>query len=171
MLLALALVLSLSAMPSLAQDKASDRECLFGIWYMEWMKYDKEEDVIHIKNTKYTRLKMFRPDGEYACLEMWMDKKGSVFFMTHEHGTYYYKKGEYSEMGRKLIPGQSEFKLTDDETINGRWYNATDQLKKVKNSPKELEKFLFDISKLHGKRQIVNTKFEKMLQQLVFGMK
>ncbi len=171
MLLALTLVLSLCALPSLAQGEASDRKCLYGVWYMEWMKYDREQEVIHIKNTKYTRLKMFRPDGEYACVQMWMNKDGNVVIQPHEHGTFSYKKGVYSEMGRKLVPGKSEFNLTDDETINGRWYNTTDQLKKAKDLPKEVEQFLLDASKMHTTKKVDNANIEKAIKKHIFGVK
>lgn len=173
-LLALAFVLFSNIMPAHAQDKASDREELFGVWYMEWMKYDKENEILHIKDTKYTRCKVFRPDGEYASLEMWLRNDGNIVLSPHEYGTYSYKNGEYIEMGRKLIPGISEFNLTDDETINGRWYNATDQIKKVKNCPKEIEQFFVDCCKYRtipkdedGKIE----KIEKMIKQYIFGVK
>ncbi len=171
LLLALTLILSFTALPSMAQGEASDRKCLYGVWYMEWFKYDGEQEVLHIKNTKYTRVKVFRPDGEYACVQMWLNKDGNVVIQPHEHGTYYYKNGEYSEMGRKLIPGKSEFNLTDEETINGRWYNSTDQIKKAKTCPKEVEQYLLDVSKMRGALVVEDVEISKLIKHHIFGVK
>ncbi len=174
-LLVLAFVFVSNVMPTWAQDKASDRESLFGVWYMEWMKYDKENEVLHIKNTHYTRAKVFRPDGEYACLQIWLKKDGSVAFIPHEYGTYSFKNGEYIEMGRKLVPGRSEFNLTDDETINGRWYNATDQIKKVKKCPKELEQYFVDCCKLRSRSctqyTVEDAEIKGMIKKYIFNVK
>ncbi len=170
-LMAFAFVLFSNIMPAHAQGKASDRECLFGVWYMEWMKYDKEDEILHIKNTKYTRCKVFRPDGEYACLQAWLNRDGSVTLSHHEYGDYSYKNGEYIEMGRKLVPGRSEFNLTDDETINGRWYNATDQIKKVKNCPKKMENYLLNICKTRTAKVVDDAEIEKMIKKHIFGVK
>ncbi len=170
-LLALAFVLFSNAMPSRAQDKASDREELFGVWYMEWMKYDKEDEILHIKDTKYTHVKVFRPDGEYACLVLFLRKDGSISLSPHEYGTYSFKNGEYIEMGRKMVPGQSEFNLVDENTLTGRWYNSTDQSKKVKDCPKELEQFFVDCCKFRTIPNDEDGKMEKLIKQYIFGMK
>lgn len=79
-------------MPVMAQKLASDNKNLFGVWYMEWFQFDKESEKIHIKNSMYTHVKVYRPDGEYACLLMSVKKDGGINILPHEHGTYSYKK-------------------------------------------------------------------------------
>ncbi len=170
-LYALAFVLLSNIMPSLAQDKASDREGLFGVWYQEWQKYDKEDEQLHIKETKSTSVKVYRTDGEYACVRMYLQPNGNIALMPHQHGTYSFKNGEYIEMGNKLIPGKSDFKLVDDETFTGRWMNMTDQWKKVNNCPKEVEQFFVDCCKYRTIPKDEDGKIEKMVKQYIFGIK
>ncbi len=168
-LLALAFVLLLNVVPALAQEKASDREELFGVWHTEWLKYDREDELLHVKNTQYTIIKVFRPDGEYASLEAWL-KDGAVVLMPHEHGTYSYKNGEYIEMGRKTIPGRIEFNLVNEDTRTGRWYNCTDQSKKVKNCPKALEEYLVECSKLRTRQVVDDAEFKEFIKKHIFSV-
>ncbi len=174
-LLTLAFVLFSNVMPSWAQEKASDREELFGVWYMEWRKYDKEDEMLHIKDTNYTCVKVFRPDGEYACLETWLRKDSSLVVLPYEYGTYSFKNGEYIEMGRKMIPGKTSFQLVNEDTRTGRWNNSIDQSKKIKNCPKVLEQFFVDGCKYQvipvDEDGNIDKKIEKMIKQYIFNVK
>ncbi len=170
-LLALAFVLLSNVMPSWAQEKASDRKELFGVWYAEWLKYDKEEEVLHIKDTQYTILKVYRPDGEYASLQAWSKGDGVIVLLPHEYGTYSYKNGEYIEMGRKTIPGKIEFKFVNEDTRTNRWYNCTDQAKKIKNCPKALEQYFVDCCKQRTMQVVDDAEFKDFIKKHIFGIK
>ncbi len=171
MLLSLTFLLSFAALPSLAEGKASDREELFGVWYMEWRMYDKEEEMLHIKNTNYTCVKVYRSNGEYACLEAWLKKDGSIRIVPHEYGTYSFKNGEYIEMGRKMIPGKTSFFLINEDTRAGRWNNCVDQSKKIKKCPKALEQYFVDCCQLHIIHTVEKADIEKMIKKYIFKVK
>ena len=77
----------------------TDRD-LIGVWTLEWMQFDGEKKIVCGKETGYTQFKYYGPDGEYACAEIVLTRKGTVVVMPHEYGTYTFKNGVYSEMGR-----------------------------------------------------------------------
>ena len=64
------------------------------------------------KTTGYTQFKYYGPDGEYACAEIAMTRDGKVVVMPHEYGTYTFRNGVYSEMGRPAVR-PSDMVLTD----------------------------------------------------------
>ena len=77
----------------------TDRD-LIGVWTLEWMQFDGEKKMMCGKTTGYSQFKYYGPDGEYACAEIAMTSDGKVVVMPHEYGTYTFKNGVYSEMGR-----------------------------------------------------------------------
>ena len=92
--------LLLCALQANAQTaRVADRE-LIGAWTLEWLQYDGEKKIMGGKTTGYSQFKYYGPDGEYACAEIVLTRKGTVVVMPHEYGTYTFKNGVYSEMGR-----------------------------------------------------------------------
>ncbi len=99
----------------------TDRD-IIGVWTLEWMQYDGEKKIMCGKTTGYSQFKYYGPDGEYACAEIVLTRDGKVVVMPHEYGTYTFKNGVYSEMGRPA----STLTLTDKTHFRGRWKNRSD---------------------------------------------
>lgn len=78
------------------------------------------------------------------------------------------RSGEYIEMGRKMVPGQSEFYMVDENTKGGRWYNRIDESKKVKDCPKGLENYLLECSRSGVTPP--SGKMIKMIKKHIFGI-
>ena len=57
-------------------------------------------------------------------------KEGKIFLNPHEYGTYTYKNGIYSEMGRPAVK-PNEMMLEDATHFKGRWKNRTEAWVKV----------------------------------------
>ena len=116
--------LLLCALQANAQTaRVADRE-LIGAWTMEWMQYDGEKKIVCGKANGYTQFKYYGADGEYANAEIVLTRDGVVVVMPHEYGTYTFKNGVYSEMGRPA----SELVLTDKTHFRGRWKTRNDLL-------------------------------------------
>jgi hypothetical protein len=64
--------------------------------------------------------------------------------MPHEYGTYTFKDGWYSEMGREKI--KDGMKLTDKNTAIGTWMNRHDVWKK-KVLPDKVVKYIVNCCK------------------------
>lgn len=128
MLLMLAQV---SVVPASAQRKFSDKD-IIGVWILESMQFEGEEKII--LGTKYSQAKYYGPTGEYAAAEIVMPEKGKYAIMPHEYGTYSFKKGQYTEMGRKGV-----FVLTSKTTARGKWNKCIQVWKKVR-IPESLRK-------------------------------
>lgn len=110
--------------PASAQRKFSDKD-IIGVWIMESMQYEGEEKII--LGTKYSQAKYYGPTGEYAAAEIVMPKKGKYAILPHEYGTYTFRKGQYTEMGRK-----GEFVLTSKTTARGKWNKCIQMWRKVR---------------------------------------
>ena len=117
---------------------------LIGVWTLEWMQFDGEKKIMCGKTTGYSQFKYYGPDGEYACAEIVLTRKGTVVVMPHEYGTYTFKNGVYSEMGRPA----STLTLTDKTHFRGRWKNRSDSWVKQPNMPEKVVRYIVDYCKL-----------------------
>ena len=108
--------------------KVADKE-LIGAWVMESMQFEGEKKIMCGKESGYSQFKYYGPDGEYACAEIGLSKDGKVVVMPHEYGTYTFKNGVYTEMGRSTKDG--DMVLVDKNTFKGRWKNRHDVWKKT----------------------------------------
>ena len=120
-------------------QKVADKE-IVGVWLMESMQWDGERKTMCGKETGYTQFKYYGADGEYACAQIAMTKDGQCVVMPHEYGTYTFKDGWYSEMGREAI--KDAVILTDKNTYKGRWMNRNDIWKKQTNMPEKLVNYI-----------------------------
>lgn len=123
--------------------KIADKE-LVGAWVMESMQYEGEKKMMCGKETGYTQFKYYGADGEYACAQIALTKEGKCVLMPHEYGTYTFKDGWYSEMGREKI--KDGMKLTDKNTAIGTWKNRHDVWKK-KVLPDKVVKYIVNCCK------------------------
>lgn len=121
----------------------TDRD-LIGVWTLEWMQFDGEKKMMCGKTTGYSQFKYYGPDGEYACAEIVLTSDGKVVVMPHEYGTYTFKNGVYSEMGRPA----SELKMTDKTHFRGRWKNRSDSWVKQPNMSEKVVRYIVDYCKL-----------------------
>ena len=120
----------------------TDRD-LIGVWTLEWMQYDGEKKIMCGKTTGYTQFKYYGPDGEYACAEIVLTRKGTIVVMPHEYGTYTFKNGVYSEMGRPAVR-PSDMVLTDKTHFRGRWKNRNDSWVKHPQMPDKVVRYIVD---------------------------
>lgn len=123
--------------------KIADKE-LVGAWVMESMQYEGEKKIMCGKETGYTQFKYYGADGEYACAQIALTKEGKCVLMPHEYGTYTFKDGWYSEMGREKI--KDGMKLIDKNTAIGTWMNRHDVWKK-KVLPDKVVKYIVNCCK------------------------
>ena len=96
---------------------------------MESMQWEGEKKTLCGKDPGYTQFKFYGADGEYACAELALTKEGKVVVMPHEYGTYTFKDGWYSEMGRKAT--KDAIVWVDKTTTKGTWMKRHDVGKKV----------------------------------------
>ena len=140
--LALPALLALWSGGAAAQQKVTDKD-LQGVWLMEWFYYEGEDTVICGGN--YAQVKVYRPNGEYACAEAVKLKDGTFHILPHEYGTYSYKNGVYSEMGRPATT--DALIMTDRNTFRGRWMNRRDLWKKAVGMPEKLTDYIVNVCK------------------------
>jgi len=134
----------MSALHAIAQNaKIADKE-IVGAWYMESMQWEGEKKTMCGKTTGYTQFKYYGADGEYACAELALTKDGKIVVMPHEYGTYTFKDGWYSEMGREKI--KDAMVLIDKNTFKGTWQKRHDIWKKV-SLPDKAVKYILDCCK------------------------
>ena len=133
----------MSALQVNAQVKVADKE-LVGVWVMESMQFEGEKKTICGKESGYTQFKFYGADGEYACAELALTKDGKVVVMPHEYGTYSFKDGWYSEMGRKAI--KDAIVWVDKTTTKGTWMNRHDIWKK-RTLPDKVVKYIVNCCK------------------------
>lgn len=136
--------LLMCAMQVNAQTARVTDKDIIGAWTLEWLQYDGEKKIVCGKETGYAQFKYYGPDGEYACAEIAMTRDGKVVVMPHEYGTYTFKNGVYSEMGRPA----SELKMTDKTHFRGRWKNRSDSWVKQSNMPEKVVRYIVDYCKL-----------------------
>ena len=127
-----------------AQNAKIDDKEIVGVWLMESMQWEGEKKKMCGKETGYTQFKYYGADGEYACAELALTKEGKVVVMPHEYGTYTFKDGWYSEMGREKI--KDAIVWVDKTTTKGTWKNRHDIWKKV-TLPDKVVKYIMDCCK------------------------
>ena len=140
--------------------KIADKE-LVGAWVMESMQWEGEKKTICGKQTGYSQFKYYGADGEYACAELALTKDGKIVVMPHEYGTYTFKDGWYSEMGREKI--KDALTWIDKTTIEGVWQTRHDIWKK-KILPAKVVKYLVDCCKSKS----VPADVEQVIKQNMF---
>lgn len=139
-----ALVLMSAVQVSAQKVKVDDKE-LVGVWYLESMQWEGEKKTICGKASGYTQFKFYGADGEYACAELALTKEGNVVVMPHEYGTYTFKDGWYSEMGREKI--KDAIVWVDKTTTKGTWRNRHDIWKKI-SMPDKAVKYIVNCCKM-----------------------
>lgn len=147
---------------SAQSTKVADKE-LIGSWIMESMQWKGEKKVVCGKASGYTQFKYYGPDGEYACAQIYLTKEGNVVIAPHEYGTYTFKNGVYSEMGRPAVKAD-EMKLIDKTTFHGKWKERSDVWKKV-NMPDKLVRYIVDRCRLGNG---VADDMQKQMKQTMF---
>ena len=134
----------LGALQVNAQSVPVDDREIVGVWIMESMQWEGEKKTVCGKETGYSQFKFYGADGEYACAQLALTQEGKVVVMPHEYGTYTFKDGWYSEMGREKI--KDAVILTDKNTYKGTWMNRHDIWKKV-TLPDKVVKYILDCCK------------------------
>ena len=142
MFLTMAMVLACAAQLTAQTNKISDKE-IVGVWMMESMQWEGEKKVVCGKASGYTQFKFYGADGEYACAEIALTKDGKCVVMPHEYGTYTFKNGVYSEMGRPAVR-PSDMVLTDKTHFRGRWKNRNDFWVKHPQMPDKVVRYIVD---------------------------
>lgn len=143
MMMTLAALLLCATQVNAQTARVADRE-LIGAWTMEWMQYDGEKKIVCGKTSGYTQFKYYGPDGEYANAEIVLTRDGVVVVMPHEYGTYTFKNGVYSEMGRPA----SEQVMIDKTHFRGRWKTRTDMWVKHPSMPDKVVRYIVDCCKM-----------------------
>ena len=139
-----ALVLISAVQVSAQNVKVDDKE-LVGVWYLESMQWEGEKKTVCGKASGYTQFKFYGADGEYACAELALTKEGNVVVMPHEYGTYTFKDGWYSEMGREKI--KDAIVWVDKTTTKDTWRNRHDIWKKI-SMPDKAVKYIVNCCKM-----------------------
>ena len=147
----------MSALQASGQNVKYDNKDLVGVWIMESFQWEGEKETICDEKYGYTQFKYYGADGEYACAEIIKNNKGKIIVIPHEYGTYTYKDGWYSEMGRK--PMKDAITWVDKTTTKGVWNKRHDIWKKQTNMPEKLRKYIVDYCKL--------TKPDEGIQQML----
>lgn len=161
------IVMAVMAMVSIGSITAqSTDKNLIGAWVMESMQFDGEEKVLCGKESGYTQFKYYGADGEYACAQIYLEKSGEIVVCPHEYGTYSYKDGVYSEMGRPAV-AKEDMVLIDKNTFKGRWANRNDVWKKQAKMPKETIDYIVNICKATKGKP--SAKIQKSLNQHLFS--
>lgn len=143
MMMTLAALLLCATQVNAQTARVADRE-LIGAWTMEWMQWDGEKKIVCGKTSGYTQFKYYGPDGEYANAEIVLTRDGVVVVMPHEYGTYTFKNGVYSEMGRPA----SEQVMIDKTHFRGRWKTRTDMWVKHPSMPDKVVRYIVDCCKM-----------------------
>ena len=141
-----ALALLMGVAKADGQRAAVTDKDIVGTWMMEWMQYDGEKKLMCGKESGYTSFKFYGPDGEYACCEIVLSKKGDIVLYPHEYGTYTYKNGRYSEMGRPVVK-PTDMMLTDKTHFMGRWANRTEVWTKLEGLPEKVVRHIVNTCK------------------------
>ena len=142
--LTLALLLMCVVGMNAQKSKVSERE-IVGTWIMKSMQWEGEKVVECGKKKGYTQFKYYGPNGEYACAEIFVTKKGEYVVAPHEYGTYSLKDGWYTEMGRPAL--KDAVVLTDKNTYKGTWFNRHDVWKKAV-LPDKVTKYIVERCKM-----------------------
>ena len=151
----------MGAMQVSAQNVQVDDKELIGTWVMESMQWEGEKKTVCGKESGYSQFKYYGADGEYACAELALTRDGKVVVMPHEYGTYSFKDGWYSEMGREAI--KDAIVWVNKTTTKGTWMKRHDIWKKV-NLPDEVVKYILDCCKTKN----TPGEIQQMIKQIMF---
>ena len=168
MAVALMSALQVSAQNVKIDDRSAQRDVrpsekeLVGVWLMESMQWEGEKKTMCGKQSGYAQFKYYGADGEYACAEIALTKEGKCVVMPHEYGTYTFKDGWYSEMGRKPI--KDAIVWVDKTTTKGTWQKRHDIWKKQTNMPEKLRKYIVDCCKTKNAPDDI----QQMIKQTMF---
>ena len=168
MAVALMSALQVSAQNVKIDDRSAQRDVrpsekeLVGVWLMESMQWEGEKKTMCGKQSGYAQFKYYGADGEYACAEIALTKEGKCVVMPHEYGTYTFKEGWYSEMGRKPI--KDAIVWVDKTTTKGTWQKRHDIWKKQTNMPEKLRKYIVDCCKTKNAPDDI----QQMIKQTMF---
>jgi hypothetical protein len=168
MAVALMSALQVSAQNVKIDDRSAQRDArpsekeLVGVWLMESMQWEGEKKTMCGKQSGYAQFKYYGADGEYACAEIALTKEGKCVVMPHEYGTYTFKDGWYSEMGREAI--KDAIVWVDKTTTKGTWQKRHDIWKKQLNMPEKLRKYIVDCCKMKNTPDDI----QQMIKQTMF---
>ena len=151
-------MLALWSGTTMAQQKVTDKD-LHGVWLMESFYFEGEDKVKC--GVDYTQVKVYRPNGEYACAEIVKLKNGQFQILPHEYGTYTFKNGKYTEMGR-----DGNLNLVDKNTFTGQWFKRHDVWKKCTDMPDRLTDYIVDVCKAH---QTPATDIQQLIDKYMFN--
>ena len=160
--LSVIVVALMSALQVSAQNVKVDDKELVGTWVMESMQWEGEKKTMCGKQSGYTQSKYYGANGEYACAELALTKEGKIVVMPHEYGTYTFKDGWYSEMGREKI--KDAIVWIDKTTTKGTWMKRHDIWKK-KVLPEKVVKYIIDCCK----KKETPADVEQMIKQNMFN--
>lgn len=153
-------VLMIGVSNLLAQStKYSDKD-IYGTWMCIGKQYDGENRKDWGKANGFTSFKYYGADGEYCCALISRQENGKIFVSPHEYGTYTYKDGWYSEMGRSKT--KTGIIFTDKDHFHGRWLNSTDYWKRIKISKSTL-KYILELSKLRDVPEEVQMDIDEIM--------
>ncbi len=145
---------------SAQKAKVSEKE-LVGAWTLESMQWKGEKIKKCGKEIGYTQFKYYGADGEYACAEIVVMKDGTVYVGPHEYGTYWFKDGLYSEMGRKA---ERSIELVDKNTCKGTWQGMRYDIWKKTKMPDKLVRYIVDCCKTKD----VPKDMQQLIKQTIF---
>lgn len=138
---------------------------LLGVWVMESMKFEGEDKIICGKESGYTQLKYYGPDGEYVCAQIVRHGDDKYVILPHEYGTYTYKDGAYTEMGREPIPNGITW--VNDTTTKGRWGKRHDVWKKQTKMPQKMVEYIVNYCKMI--KQGPTPEMQKLIKEHMFS--
>lgn len=138
---------------------------LLGAWIMESMQFDGEEEILCNKESGYVQFKYYGKDGEYACAQIIRQKDGQIVVAPHEYGTYSYKDGVYTEMGRPASD-EATVVLVDKNTFKGRFFNRHDVWKKA-DMPQELVDYIVNYCKIV--KQGPSAEMQQLIEKSIFA--
>lgn len=132
--------------------RAADKD-IVGVWMLKMVTIDNEGKVM--LGPAIVRLKIYRSGGEYACAEIVRSNNGDLRIAPHEYGTYSYKGGVYTEMGRK-----GSLTFTNHDTFINRWKTTTETWTRLKNPPAKMINHIVEACRVqeipHDIKQMIN---------------
>ncbi len=134
-------ILSMNILTVSAQKKIQD-SAILGVWYMEYAFYEGEVPL-HVKDMDYVHIKIFRANGKFAMANIYKTTSGLVLVRPLGYSSYSMKNGVYTENGKIF-----KWEWLNDYTYQGGWRERKDQWKKIKNCPKEVEDYIFELCRL-----------------------
>lgn len=132
--------------------RAADKD-IVGVWVLKLVAFDNEGQVTPALSI--ARVKIYRSNGEYACAEIVRPINGDLRIAPHEYGTYSYKGGVYTEMGRK-----GSLTFTNHDTFINRWKTSSETWRRLKNPPAKMINHIVEACRVqkipHDIKQMIN---------------